>query len=47
MPLLLLAGLETGMVTKQHVLWFIIGVLFALFVLPMVQQFLASRKQTG
>jgi hypothetical protein len=28
-------------------LWFLIGVAFALFVLPMIQSFFASRKQTS
>jgi hypothetical protein len=35
------------MPSKEHVLWFIFGVVFALFILPMVQSWLESRKRTG
>lgn len=34
------------MFTKEHALWFIIGLVFALFVLPLIQNWFASR-QTG
>lgn len=46
MPLMAL-GVASGMVSKEHVLWFILGVLFALFILPMVQQWFEYRRRTN
>jgi hypothetical protein len=40
-------GVATGMVSKEHVLWFILGVLFALFILPMVQQYFEHRRRSN
>jgi hypothetical protein len=31
---------------KQPWVWFLIGVVFALFVLPIIQQYFANRKTT-
>ena len=47
MPLILLGAMRPDMVTKEHVLWFVLGVVFALFLLPMIQQWFESRKRTG